>query len=346
MKSRIMIMGVLMMIPLCFFFIGCQKGASGSTQAVKATVSSEVTVNPSVTEACKTDSERSDVEEEAVLDQSRTKVELMKNGLSWKQIREIIPAEKKIQNRFAGFFNENFGISTYKYGRLYYTVDGGETWTAGINLSACIAGLEIMDENNAIISANYSEVRVSNDGGANWNEVPKFGDMKNEHCRYLSFIDQNIGWIANRKEIGYTTDGGQSWESNNVPQNLSDIGAIWLSSKTEGYILSTDDKLYGTTDAGKTWSEKELGLGGAWLLVCPAASLHMKDQKSIQIVAYQESEDKKGYYYYSTVDGGYSWKKELVVEGEPGYIFLNREGTLLTISDDGGKTIRVFQYIQ
>lgn len=346
MKSRVILAGILMMLLLCCLITGCQKEVSGSSQTGKITENSDITANPTITEACKLDTEGSNVDADPVISQSEAGDDVMNAKMSWKQIKEIIPSEKKMKNRFAGFYNENFGISTYQYGILSYTVDGGETWIPGINKSNCIAGLEIMDENNAIISANYSEVRVSNDGGVNWEEVPKFGDMKNEHCRYLSFIDPSTGWIANRKEIGYTTDGGQTWESITVPQNLSDIGAIWLSGKTEGYILSTDDKLYGTTDAGKTWSEKELGLGGAWLLVCPAATLHVKDQKSFQVVAYHESDNKKGYFYYSTVDGGDSWEKELVVEGNPGFVYLNREGTLLSISDDGGKTIRVFQYNQ
>jgi photosystem II stability/assembly factor-like uncharacterized protein len=346
MKLRMNHVGIVMMILLCIFLTGCQKEASGSAQTEKVVVNSDVTVNPTVTEACNLDSDGSNEDADSIKDKTETGDDVMNTEISWKQIKEIIPSEKKIKNRYAGFFNNDFGISTYQYGILSYTVDGGETWTPGINKSDCIAGLEIMDENNAIISANYSEVRVSNDGGLNWKEVPKFGDMKNEHCRYLSFIDSNTGWIANRKEIGYTADGGKTWESINTPQNLSDIGAIWLSSKTEGYILSTDDKLYGTTDAGKTWSEKELGLGGAWLLVCPAATLHVSDQNSFQVVAYHESETKKGYYYYNTVDGGDSWEKELVVEGSPGFVYLNREGTLLTISDDGGNTIRVFQYVQ
>ncbi len=346
MKLRINLTGILTMFLLCCFLTGCQKEVSGSTQTGEITVNSDVTVNPTVTEACQLDSEGSDVKADSAIDKSETGDDAMNTERSWKPIKEIKPSEKKLKNRYAGFLNDKFGISTYQYGILSYTVDGGETWTRGTNQSDCIAGLEIMDEKNAIISANYSEVRVSNDGGVKWNKMPNFGDMKNEHCRYLSFIDPNTGWIANRKEIGYTTDGGQTWESINVPQNLSDIGAIWLSSKTEGYILSTDDKLYRTTDAGKTWSEKELGLGGAWLLVCPAATLHVNDQKNFQVVAYHESENKKGYYYYSTVDGGDSWEEELVVEGNPGYIYLNREGTLMTISDDGGKIIRVFQYVK
>ncbi len=283
-------------------------------------------------------------EKEAVSNSAVTEIS---KSLSWELVKEVDPGEKGFQSRFTGFFNDSFGISTYQFGVLHYTVDGGETWTPGTNKSDCIAGLEIIDENNAYIAANYSEVRASVDGGASWEELPKFGDMKNEHCRYLSFIDRNTGWIANRKEIGYTTDGGQLWKSLEVPQSLSDISAIWLSSKTEGYLLSTEGKLYQTLDEGIVWTEKDLGIKGLKLLVCPTVELHVDDPQTFQIVAFLENEEDKGYYYLSTVDGGDSWvKNELIVEGGPGFIYLNREGTLLTLSDAKDKTIKVFQFIQ
>lgn len=78
-----------------------------------------------------------------------------------------------------------------------------------------------------------------------------------------------------------------------------------------------------------------------------SAVLHINDQQTFYIVAYLEKDNNKGYYYLSTIDGGDSWEKnEMIAEGGPGFIYLNREGTIMTISDENDKTIRVFQYIQ
>jgi hypothetical protein len=133
MNLRIILTGILIMFLLCCFLTGCQKEVSGSTQTKDITVNSDVTVNPTVTEACQLDSEGSNVEADSAIDKSETGDDAMNTKISWKQIKEIIPSEKKLKNRYAGFLNDKFGISTYQYGRLSYTVDGGETWTSSIS---------------------------------------------------------------------------------------------------------------------------------------------------------------------------------------------------------------------
>ncbi len=344
MKSRSCLIGILMVLLICCMsFVGCNNTTKKNEQKEKETS------NVNVTEACTPDSD-GDTKEKEEADDANSEPEIgkeeLKETISWEQIKEINPHEKNIKNRFTGFFNENLGIATYQHGRVFYTNDGGETWTAGNNTSNCIAGLDIIDEKNAFMTANYSEVRISNDGGVNWTSVPEFGDMKNEHCRFVSFIDQNTGWIANKKEVGYTKDAGQTWESITVPQSLSEICAIWLSSTTEGYILSVDAILYATTDGGKTWTEKDLGLKGLMVLVCPTVAIHFDDHQNFQMVAYLKNDTEKGFYYLSTEDGGDSWaKKELVSEEGPGYTYLNRDSSLLTISDKTS-TIHVYRFVE
>lgn len=346
MKLKVKSIAIVMTLVLCMLMQGCKKA---DTEAVKTEKEKESTAC-TVTSQPEKESSNTNAAKEEIVETNKEaesgEVKMIKTE-SWEQVKEINPADKHIRSRYAGFYNDNFGIITFQYGILYYTVDGGETWKVGKNKSDCIAGLEIIDEKNAIISANYSEVRISEDGGANWTEVPNFGDMANEHCRYLSFIDKNTGWIANRKEIGYTTDGGQSWVSVNAPQNISDISAIWLSSTTEGYVLSSDGKFFSTLDGGKTWMDKDLGIKGLQILVCPTAALRVENQQSFQIIAYLENGDQKGYYYLTTKDGGASWEKnELFAEGGPGFVYWNRENSLLTLSEQKDKIIRVFQKIE
>lgn len=344
MKSRTYFMSILMVLILC-----CMSLAGCNNKTKKIDQKEIETSNADVTEACTPDNDadsKGNEEADDASSESESGEEELKETISWEQIKEIKPSEKSIKNRFAGFFNENLGIATYQYGRVFYTNDGGETWTAGKNTSNCIAGLDIIDEKNAFMTANYSEVRISKDGGVNWTRVPEFGDMKNEHCRFVSFIDPNTGWIANKKELGFTKDAGQTWESIAVPQSLSEICAIWLSSTTEGYILSVDAILYATTDGGKTWAEKDLGLKGLMVLVCPTVAIHFDDQQNFQMVAYLNDDTDKGFYYLSTVDGGDSWaKKELILEEGPGYTYLNRDSSLLTISDKTS-TIHVYRFVE
>lgn len=270
--------------------------------------------------------------------------EVNNEAKSWELLKEISTSEKKIKSRYVGFYNDSYGISTAMYGVMYYTEDGGDTWQYCSNSSACCAGLEIIDEQNAFMSANYSQVRVTTDGAKHWGPKPNFGDMSNEHCRYLSFIDANTGWIANKKEIGLTTDGDSTWTQINVPANLRVISAIWLKSLDEGYILNNKGVLFSTLDGGATWSEKDLGLKGMQVMVCPTAVLHADDSQNFQIVTFLTGEEDNGCYYLSTSDGGETWdKKELIFKGAYGYLHLNREGNILTFTDSTDVDISMYQ---
>lgn len=343
------------LLSLFFFLQGCAESSKADNkedQQVIAENSKEETQNTNQDNAKDAEQlvENEMTEETASADESAMSCSIgdkLTDTVSWKLIKEILPKEKKLNTRFVGFYDDSFGISTAKYGILYYTTDGGETWTAGRNTSACIAGLEIIDKNNAFITANNSQVRVSKDGGASWEAVPDFGDMANEHCRYLSFIDANTGWIANKKEVGFTIDGGLSWAKINTPASMSDISAIWLNTTQEGYILSNAGILYSTMDGGATWTESNMGINGMYLLVCPTAVLRVQDQQSFQIVAFIDNGTEKGYYYFSTTDGGNSWEKcECIKEGEQGFLHLNRDGSMLTITDDKDKTIMLYEFIK
>lgn len=342
MKTRQLIL--ILIGVLCCAFIGCKKAesseAKGAAEAADAqTCETEVAGSQNTTGG--------DDNTAATATDSSTENSAAAPTSSWEAIKEINPKDKKMTSRFVGFYNDTFGISTAQYGVLYYTADGGETWLAGRNQSDCIAGVEIIDENNAFIAANYSEVRVTNDGAKTWNAIPNFGDMANEHCRYLSFIDANTGWIANTKEIGYTTDGGKSWTSITVPENISIISAIWLNSATEGYILNNKGKLFSTMDGGATWTETDLGLKGMTVVVCPTAALHVTDPKNFQIITFINNAPDNGCFYFSTSDGGATWdKKEQIFNGKFGYIHLNREGNLFTYTDGTDKTITVYQLKQ
>ncbi len=343
---------------LCCFLIGCKKvnasEANTNPEAADANVcetkESPEDADPSQGEAgasqkaADTSQETADATDSISTDSSEKAVN---PESSWKQIKEIKPADKGMTSRLVGFYNDSFGISTARYGRVFYTVDGGETWVSGKNYSACIAGVEMIDESNAFITANNSQVRLTKDGAANWDKVPNFGNMDNEHCRYLSFIDENTGWIANKKEIGFTTDGGQSWTSINVPANLSVISAIWLNSAEEGYILDDKGIMFTTGDGGATWTEKDLKLQGLQIVVCPTAAFHITDSNHFQLVVLQKNATECSYYYYSTSDGGATWdKQEQILNDKFGYIHLNREGTLLTYTDGTDCQITVYQLKQ
>ncbi|MGH2639962.1 MAG: hypothetical protein ACRDF4_11895, partial [Rhabdochlamydiaceae bacterium] len=94
------------------------------------------------------------------------------------------------------------------------------------------------------------------DGGYSWRWV--FG-----YAGYdITFEDSMTGWIAAYGSVlGKTTDGGNTWDTLMLPQNISNSGnlaSIYYDTGnhtlfTSGPANGPADNLYATSDEGKTW---------------------------------------------------------------------------------------------
>jgi photosystem II stability/assembly factor-like uncharacterized protein len=248
-------------------------------------------------------------------------------GGQWKM---VLQSEAKHSAYIGGFHNEQDGITIGYAGEVHYTHDGGKTWPTAVNHSWCRFGLEILDKNTAWHCGNKGHVRVSTDGGEIWEPVADFGDMEPDQCRFLSFADANLGWIASPFRIAATNNGAKSWNEFDLPEDSKNIAAICLRTANDGYVLDVTGNLYVTKDAGKTWSKQGVPLEGKPLptLQCPTAAMRFSDANHGIIVA----ATKGKIYSYTTADGGKTWTKSLVSDKHFGYLFLNHEGNLLTVT--------------
>lgn len=122
-----------------------------------------------------------------------------KNKSNWVVSKTVNIPHK---NNIGGFYNDNFGITVGYSGEVHYTNDGGVNWPKGNNKSLCRFGLDIVNEKVAWNCGNGGHVRKTIDGGQNWENVSDFGESVPNHCRYLSFLNENVGWIASPEKIG------------------------------------------------------------------------------------------------------------------------------------------------
>lgn len=133
----------------------------------------------------------------------------------------------------------------------------------------------LVDGNN-----NVSHIFRTMDGGRNWKEVfPTEGCKVNAQVQglnrqlnctlwTLNMVSSSVGYILGR--VGYekpeilvvakTTDGGASWSLTAVqgPGTMFDYnGSQWMSSfftdENNGVLATGGDRLYATSDGGKTW---------------------------------------------------------------------------------------------
>jgi photosystem II stability/assembly factor-like uncharacterized protein len=252
---------------------------------------------------------------------------------SWKTVTQF---EVKHAFNFVGFFNNSFGITVGYAGECHYTNDGGKTWPRAENSSLCRLGLEILDENYAWHSGNAGQVGISNDGGKTWRRVSSFGGSEPEHCRYISFINHQTGWIASDKVLGVTNDGGESWNAIRLPEKLSQISTIAGLSNKSVYLLDTTKSggvLFYTNDSGQNWTSIPLKLKEQCYPVTAtqfAAAMRFVDKEHGTIIV-----NYKGYQLWelNTTDGGKTWCRNLIPGPKPtGSLFLAPDGKTLTIT--------------
>jgi photosystem II stability/assembly factor-like uncharacterized protein len=246
---------------------------------------------------------------------------------AWKVVFQSIV---KHPCNLVGFLDETYGITVGYSGEIQYTKDSGENWNKAENKSLCRLGLEIVNEKLAWNCGNAGHVRMSNDGGQTWIAVSSFGDMEPDQARFLSFIDNEIGWIASNYRFATTADGGRTWNEIDTPTGNEDIAAIYLRTSNEGFVMDVKGNLYITKDGCKTWSKQVVPLMGEKLVSsrCPMAVMHFSDANNGCILI----SHKKAIWSYTTTNGGEEWSKEQVSKEHYGFLYLTRDGKKLTIT--------------
>lgn len=258
---------------------------------------------------------------------------------SWQQAFKIDVTETY---NMVGFQNENFGITVGYGGEVHYTNDGGKSWPRAANDSLCRFGLDIVDEQIAWNCGNGGHIRLSTDGGKNWRGVQSFGSTEPSHCRYMSFLDAQTGWVASPYLLGVTSDGGQKWSEIKLPKEAGEIAAICLRTVACGYLLDDKGMVYITEDGGRSWKIQSLGLKNVKLTImrAPFAAIRFTSADEGIVVF---SDQVKGIWALFTQDGGKTWRKEKVSD-DTGTIYLSRDGKFLTIAGFVDISVTLYKY--
>ncbi len=225
---------------------------------------------------------------------------------------------------------------------IWYTSDGGGTWTASANVNKGIGGAEFFSPGtifflpdgkngwllvHAGVGMNHDYVYVYNttDGGATWNlrvdpmDINK-GNIMSCYKSGLSFVNGTIGWLAgscNGVKAGVllfqSKDAGSTWSEVTLsapPQapNVFTAGDEACGSLPPAFVSATDGFMgvtcqsFGATQTSQTWVYVTADAGATWISRPAPAA-----QGSFQFIDARTGWFVGGNQVYKTADGGKTW---------------------------------------
>jgi photosystem II stability/assembly factor-like uncharacterized protein len=267
---------------------------------------------------------------------------------SWK-VSSII--QTAYPNNISCFVNKNVGVTVGLSGEVHYTKNCGKDWMAGSNSSLCLFGIYMLNDKIGWACGNGSYVIKTTNGGSSWRSISSFGEHEPNHPRYLSFVDENTGWIATATEfnsngksmmLSSTKDSGKTWSVVNLPKDINKIVAINLRTNNDGYILDKSGNLYITADGGKSFNKQPLNIEDAFFTLnyAPYVALKFSDEKNA-FIAYSNKNGKL--QTARSNDGGKIWVKENIPDLSMGALSLSPDGKVLTLTPADG-SIKILKY--
>ena len=250
------------------------------------------------------------------------------------QIVGIYNADQSIMT--AGFLNEQVVATGGVVGQMGYSSDGAQTWLVTDAAADCRYGVDIVSPQVIWACGGATNVRKSVDGGKTWQVLAAFGSQRTitNPCNSASFLDENIGWLANSNLFGTTIDGGVTWTMQALPESAHKIATIDTYGGGEGYLLDQSGVLFFTEDDGAHWREtSRLDLGDLKMSfsVYQLAAMRFTDaQHGLIIVSPTDKAKPEPVLAFHTSDGGATWTSE-IVPVMAGPVYLARDGKLLTV---------------
>ena len=157
-------------------------------------------------------------------------------------------------------------------GKILGTKDGS-TWVELSNVSGTSVGIwfqtsQIGLEIENPDSTSQSTLRRTEDGGKSWKPVSRCsvdatvdGLPRKLDCRMrtMQFLSPTTGFAGGSASglatFGRTSDGGQTWTMSVIPETKYPITYVNFWNEKDGIVvLSDDEEVYWTSDAGSTWT--------------------------------------------------------------------------------------------
>ncbi|MAP79643.1 MAG: hypothetical protein CL526_01015 [Aequorivita sp.] len=151
---------------------------------------------------------------------------------------------KDTQNGIVGAFPNN------SPGAIYYTSDGGVTWTQSTGVDGTPDQLTYVGGDTYFMASTGGNIQKSIDNGATWTTVLSAAGT----LAGIEFYDMNTGFAVGDDVVLKTTDGGATWQTITVANSP---GPIWRdvawADADHVTLIGTPEMIFNSEDGGETF---------------------------------------------------------------------------------------------
>lgn len=246
------------------------------------------------------------------------------NSIAYSQTHwEVLPNAPTTNSRFEDimFISPEMGWLVHSQGRVYKTVDGGQTWTQIYqSVGGFFRSIVFTDSLHGWIGslAGPDFLLQTTDGGSTWDPVANSQELPiTGICGFSAASDSvvyGVGRFDGNPHLIKTTDNGQTWTASDFSQYAStlvdcfflnpDTGFVVGGTKTGAFPTTIGAVILQTNDGGQTWFERKLTeRTGEW---CWKISFANRNIGFVSI-------ETRGFigraqHILKTIDGGLSWE--------------------------------------
>lgn len=150
------------------------------------------------------------------------------------------------------FINQNKIVAVGTSGRVLISTDKGITWTAKLVGNSAIYGISFIDSDTGILGNDFGEIYKTTNGGNSWIKLNSGITVWFNALKMLS-MNRYVGVCGNRIIIT-STDGGNTWNSQQLNGNGYDFWDVSFTDQNNGMIVGDAGMAYKTTDGGISWN--------------------------------------------------------------------------------------------
>jgi photosystem II stability/assembly factor-like uncharacterized protein len=205
------------------------------------------------------------------------------------------------------FVNADLGWTAGRYGQIYHTSDGGQTWNyQASNVASELFAIHFFDENNGFAVGQSGAVTRTVDGGVTW--VAQTTDLPTDrtwHFRKVKMTDaQTAVATTSDGNIARLTNGNEWADVSSGPPPTRNVNKVQALDRETVYAVTDGGYFTKTTDRGDLWKTVKVDDGFSGHL------LHLSFvSKNVGWVVGQTGR------VYKTTDAGETWSQQTVPAG-------------------------------